>query len=331
VSYLVAAGLVLGVLAYSMFAGADFGAGFWDLTAGGDVEGRGPRALIDRSLAPVWEANHTWLIYCLVAMWTAFPGPFAAIMTTLYLPLGLAALGIVLRGSGFAFRKATTGTDRERLSSTVFATSSVITPFAFGTVAGALASGRVPSGGNGPPVSSWINPSSLFTGVLAVAVCAYLAAVFLTADAERSRDPELQEWFSRRAWAAAMATGVLSVVGLFVARADAERLYARLLDVAWSLVLVSLVAGLGALLSLGRLSPRLVRCLSSAAVAALVVAWAVAQAPYLLGTHAAITVSAAPQATLVTLAAIIVAAVAVVVPSLTLLYVLQQRARLESE
>jgi cytochrome d ubiquinol oxidase subunit II len=331
VSYLVAAGLVLGLLAYSMFGGADFGAGFWDLAAGGGVKGRARRALIDRSVAPVWEANHTWLIYCLVVMWTAFPGPFAAIMTTLYLPLGIAALGIVLRGSGFAFRKVTTRSDRARLSSTVFATSSVITPFAFGTVAGALASGRVPAGGNGPPVSSWINPSSLFTGVLAVALCAYLAAVFLAADAEGVMNRELRDWFSHRAWVAAMVTGALSVSGLFVAHADAERLYARLLDVAWPFVLLSIGLGLAALLLLGRMSPRLVRYLSSGAVGALVVAWAVAQAPYLLGTHAAITVSAAPHATLVTLSAIFVAAAAVVVPSLTLLYVLQQQARLEGE
>lgn len=327
-SLAVAVGLVLGVVAYSMFAGADFGAGFWDLTAGGDVEGRGPRELIDRSLAPVWEANHTWLIYCLVLMWTAFPGPFAAITTTLYLPLGIAALGIVLRGSGFAFRKITTRTGQERLSSTVFATSSVITPFALGTVAGALASGRVPTDGDGPPVSSWINPSSLFTGVLAVAVCAYLAAVFLTADARRAGDLGLEDWFSRRARVAGLVTGALSVIGLFVARADAQRLYTRLLGPAWPVVVISLGTGLAALLLMGRVSSRLLRCLSAAAVAALVVAWAVAQAPYLLGTHAALTASAAPRATLVTLSAIVAVAVAVVVPSLALLYLLQQRARL---
>src|SRR5581483_8914932 len=107
----VSAALLVGVVAYAVFGGADFGAGFWDLTAGGAERGRRPRALIDRSLGPVWEANHTWLIYCLVVLWTAFPTGFAAIMTTLYVPLGLAALGIVLRGSGFAFRKAVASTE----------------------------------------------------------------------------------------------------------------------------------------------------------------------------------------------------------------------------
>src|SRR3954452_18363901 len=130
-AYVAAAALVIGLLAYAAFGGADFGAGFWDLTAGGAEGGRDKRARIDESLGPVWEANHTWLIYCLVVMWTAFPQAFAAVMTTLYLPLGIAALGIVLRGSGFAFRKAVWRTSQARLSGVAFAVSSVLTPFAF--------------------------------------------------------------------------------------------------------------------------------------------------------------------------------------------------------
>ncbi|NUQ32744.1 MAG: cytochrome d ubiquinol oxidase subunit II, partial [Dermatophilaceae bacterium] len=182
-STVVAGGLLLGVLAYAVFGGADFGAGFWDLTAGGADRGRAARARIDHSLAPVWEANHTWLIYCLVVFWSAFPAAFAAVMTTMYLPLGLAAFGIVLRGSGFAFRKAVLRTSQQRLGGAAFAASSVITPFFFGAVGGGIASGRVPAGGHGDPVHSWLNPMSVLTGGLAVAVCAYLAAVLLAADA----------------------------------------------------------------------------------------------------------------------------------------------------
>src|SRR5207244_4390915 len=118
--------------------------------------------------------NHVWLIFCLVVMWTAFSGAFAAIMSTLYLPLGFAAFGIVLRGSGFAFRKVSTRTSEQRAHGAVFAASSVITPFFFGTVVGGIASGRVPAGGSGDPMSSWINPTSILGGVLAVLVCAYL-------------------------------------------------------------------------------------------------------------------------------------------------------------
>jgi len=132
----------LNVVLYAVFAGADVRAGFWDLTAGGALPGRERRALIEHSIGPVWEANHVWLIFCLVLLWSAFPTAFAAIMTALYVPLGLAALGIVLRGSGFAFRKVAVGTRAQRGSGVAFAASSVLTPSFFGAVAGGIASGR---------------------------------------------------------------------------------------------------------------------------------------------------------------------------------------------
>jgi cytochrome bd ubiquinol oxidase subunit II len=317
-SDVVAVALLLGVLAYAVFGGADFGAGFWDLTAGGAERGRAPRALIDDSLGPVWEANHTWLVYCLVVFWTAFPTAFAAVMTTLYLPLGLAVLGIVLRGSGFAFRKAIEDTRYQRMAGAAFAASSVVTPFFFGTVAGAIASGRVPGGG---AVSSWVNPTSLLAGVLAVAVCAYLAAVFLTADAPAG----LVDYFRRRAWITAWVAGAISVAGIFVLRADARRLFDGLLGRALPIALLSVLAGLVALVLMRRAAARLVRVLAALAVAALVVAWGVAQYPYLLGTHAAIADVAAPHASLVALTVIVGAAVVVVTPSFALLYTLQQR------
>jgi cytochrome bd ubiquinol oxidase subunit II len=313
----VAIALMLGVLCYSVFAGADFGAGFWDLTAGGAERGRAPRAVIDHSLGPVWEANHTWLIYCLVVFWTGFPAAFADVMRTLYLPLGLAALGIVLRGSGFAFRKAVAATSHQRLAGAAFAASSVVTPFFFGTVAGALASGRVP----GSAVTSWINPTSLLGGVLAVAVCAYLAAVLLTADAPAG----LTAYFRKRAWIAAWVTGGLAVAGIVVLRFDARRIFDRLFGPALPVALVSLAAGLLALVLLRRVAARLVRLLAGLAVAALIVGWGVAQYPYLLGTHFRLADAAAPHSTLVALIVIVAVAIALVGPSFVLLYTLQQR------
>jgi cytochrome d ubiquinol oxidase subunit II len=328
VSDVVAAGLLLGVLAYAVFGGADFGAGFWDLTAGGAARGRAPRALIDHSLGPVWEANHTWLIYCLVVFWTGFPAPFAAVMTTLYLPLGLAVLGIVLRGSGFAFRKVLVSTDQQRLTGATFAVSSVVTPFFLGAIGGGIASGRVPAQGHGDPVRSWLNPTSLFAGAFAVAVCAYLAAVFLTADARAGADADLEAWFRRRAWVAAWACGALSIAGLIVTRADAPRLFTRLVGAAFPAVILSVLAGAAALILLRRVAPRVVRLLAAAAVAALVLGWGFAQYPYLLGTHASVADSAAPHASLVALAVVVAAAAVLIVPSFALLYTLQQRARL---
>jgi cytochrome bd ubiquinol oxidase subunit II len=323
--------LAVGVLAYAVFGGADFGAGFWDLTAGGAARGRAPRALIDHSLGPVWEANHTWLIYCLVVFWSAFPAAFAAVMTTLYVPLGLAAFGIVLRGSGFAFRKVVVRTSQQRLAGAAFAASSVLTPFFLGVVGGSIASGRVPAAGNGDPLRSWWNPTSLFAGALAVVACAYLAGVFLTADARIEGDQSLEDWFRRRTWVAAWATGALSVAGLVVARLDASRLFSRLVGPALPAVAVSVLSGLAALVLLRRAAPRLVRLLAATAIAALLVGWSIAQYPYVLGTHTTLGQAAAPRASLVALTAIVVAAILLVAPSFALLYILQQRARLRAE
>jgi cytochrome bd ubiquinol oxidase subunit II len=329
VTNLVAVVLFLGVMLYAVFGGADFGAGFWDLTAGGAERGRRPRALVDHSIGPVWEANHVWLIYCLVVLWTAFPRGFAAIMSTLYVPLGLAALGIVLRGAGFAFRKVSVRTAEQRVTGAAFAASSVITPFFFGAVAGGIASGRVPDGGGGDPVTSWLNPTSALGGGLAVVVCAYLAAVFLTAEARARDDGDLEEWFRRRAVVAAGAAGILALGGIAILLADAQRLFDRLLGPALPLVVISAVSGGAALVLLGRAAPRLLRVLAVVAVGAVVAGWGVAQYPFLLGTHLLLGAAAAPGPTLVAVTVVFGAAALLVVPSLALLYVLQQRGRLE--
>jgi cytochrome bd ubiquinol oxidase subunit II len=326
----VAVELFVGVVFYAVFGGADFGAGFWDLTAGGPQRGRRPRELIDRSLGPVWEANHVWLIFCLVVLWTAFPRAFAAIMSTLYVPLGLAALGIVLRGSGFAFRKVTIRTVQQRATGAVFAASSVITPFFFGTVAGGIASGRVPPDGGGDALRSWVNPTSALGGALAVVVCAYLAAVFLAADASAQADPDLEGWFVRRVFLVAGVAGALALGGIGILDADAPRLFHRLVGPALPLVIISAVSGAAALFLLGRVSPRLLRVLAVVAAGAVVAGWGVAQYPYLLGTHLRISEAAAPTPTLWAVTLAFTAAVLLCVPSLGLLYLLQQRGHLES-
>src|SRR6187402_2275791 len=183
-SNLVAVVLFLAVLAYAIFGGADFGAGFWDLVAGGTKRGERPREVIDHSIAPVWEANHVWLIFIFVLLWTCFPEAYASITLTLFVPLTLAALGIVLRGAGFAFRKAVFRTRDRRSFGAAFAVSSVLVPYCLGAVVGGIASGRVPAGGvAGDPWHSWINPSSILGGCLAVVVAAYLASVYLIWDA----------------------------------------------------------------------------------------------------------------------------------------------------
>src|SRR3954454_7026298 len=206
--------MFLGVIVYALLGGADFGSGFYDLTAGGGEGGARLRTLVDHSIGPVWEANHVWLIYILVIWWTGFPTAFAAAMSTLFIPMALALAGIVLRGATFAFRKYAATLPQARLFGAVFAGSSLISPFFLGTVAGAIASGRVPAEGYGNRLDSWLNPTSLVGGCLAVASCVFLAGVFLTADASRSGDTSLADGLRGRTLAVGGVTGLIVFAGL---------------------------------------------------------------------------------------------------------------------
>jgi cytochrome d ubiquinol oxidase subunit II len=320
----IAAIMFAGVIAYAVLAGADFGAGFWDLTAGGAERGRGPRHLIDESVGPVWEANHTWLIYCLVILWSGFPTAFSSITTTLFVPLGLAVLGIVARGTGFAFRKVTVTTRYQRLFGAAFAVSSVVTPYCFGAIAGGIASGRVPTGGNGNAVAAWNNPTSVLGGVLAVLVCAYLAAVYLTAAAP---DTALRGYFRSRALLVAAVTGAVSVGGIFVLRSDAHRLFHQLSHRGLPLLIIAAVAGATGVALLLRGVLRGLRATAALAVAAVVCGWGVAQYPFLLGTHLRLADAASPRATLWVLIGVACAAALLIVPSLVLLFTLFSRPR----
>jgi cytochrome bd ubiquinol oxidase subunit II len=329
----VAVVLWIGVIAYAVFGGADFGAGFWDLVAGGARRGERPRALIDHALAPVWEANHVWLIFCLVVLWTAFPRAFTAIMTTLTVPLLLAVLGIVARGAGFAFRKVSFSMPRRRVFGAAFAMSSVVTPFAMGTVAGGIASGRVPLGNAvGNRVTSWLNPTSIMGGTLAVATCAYLAGIFLAGDARRFGDGELCGYFTRRAIGAAAAAGLVALAGIFILHADDRRLFDRLSHRALPVVIVSVACGLGALVLLLRdRALRWAQVLAVVAVAAVVAAWGVAQYPDLLPRELTIDQAASSSTVLAWVLAVAAVAVVLIVPSLALLYTLDQQSRLEDD
>jgi cytochrome d ubiquinol oxidase subunit II len=324
--------LWIAVTLYALFGGADFGSGFWSLVAGSSERGRRARRLIDWAIGPVWEANHVWLIFMLVTLWTGFPEAFASVMSTLFIPLSLAALGIVLRGAGFAFQRVAARTSGRRLAGAAFAVSSVLTPFFMGTVAGAVASGRVPVGNAaGDPVTSWLNPVSLLLGALFVAAGAYLAAVFLVSDARRRSDHDLVRYFTARARAAALAAGVLAVAGIFVLRSDARFIYDGLTGDGLPLVAVSLVCGLGALVLLWRGAQRGVRPLAVGAVAAIIWGWGVAQYPYLLPTSLTIEQGAGAAETLTAVLVVFGVAVVVVLPALALLFTLDQRSLLEEE
>jgi cytochrome d ubiquinol oxidase subunit II len=324
-----AAILWVGATFYALFGGADFGGGFWDLIAGDAEKGARPRALIERSLTPVWEANHVWLIFIIVVLWTAFPPAFSAVFSTLYVPIALAALGIVLRGAGFAFRKSVVTLTEQRNLGATFALSSVVTPFFMGAVVGAIASGNVPADGNGDAFSSWLEPLPLLVGAMFVASGAYLSAVFLVGDARRAGEADLERYFVRRALAAGSVAGLAAAVGLVELHSEARYVFDRLVDQGLPLVIVSLLCGVGLLVVLLRGGRRPLRPLAAGAVVAVIWGWGVAQFPYLLPTSLRIDQAAAPEPTLETIFIVFAAAAVLVLPSLALLYALSQRDLLE--
>ena len=328
----VAAVLWVGVTLYAVFGGADFGSGFWALLAGGGQRGKRARELIDWAIGPVWEANHVWLIFMLVTLWTAFPEAFGSVMSTLFIPLCLSALGIVLRGAGFAFHRVAERASARRFAEVAFGVASVLTPFFMGTVVGAVASGRVPVGNaQGDLVTSWLNPVSLLLGALFVAAGVYLAAVFLVSDARRFGDREMVDYFATRAFAAAVVAGTVAVASIFVLRDDARYIYDGLTSEGLPLVLISLACGLGALVLLWRRARRGARPLAVLAMVAMIWGWGAAQYPYLLPETLTIEEGAGASETLTVVLALFGVAVVVVVPALALLFALDQRSLLEEE
>jgi cytochrome d ubiquinol oxidase subunit II len=323
----VAAALFAGVVVYGLFAGADFGSGFFDLTAGGPERGAELRTLVDHSIGPVWEANHVWLIYVLVTWWTAFPETFAAATTTLFVPFLLALLGIVLRGASFVFRKYSGSLTEARLFGAVFAGSSLIAPFFLGTIAGAIASGRVPADGRGDLWTSWLNPTSLLGGTIAVGTCSFLAGVFLTADAERAGHHDLGTTLRRRTLVVGLATGVVVFAALVPIQRDAPTLSAGLTGRAAPLIMVSGVAGALTLVLLVRRRLHAARISAVVAVATVLLGWGVGQYPWLLVDEVTIESAAGARATLVALLVAVGLAVVLVLPALAYLFSLTQSER----
>jgi cytochrome bd ubiquinol oxidase subunit II len=318
--------VLVGLILYTVLAGADFGAGMWQLTAGAGEHAERIRDHAHESMAPVWEANHVWLIFVITVFWTAYPTAFGSIASTLSVPLFLAAIGIILRGAAYALRSGTRTGREVRMVDTLFAVSSVLTPFALGTMVGAVAAGRVPVGNAaGHLISSWLNPTSILIGAIAVATSAYLAAVFLSADAVRLDEPDLEEAFRSRALVAGVLAGALSIGGLAVLHADAHRLYHRLLaGPGLPTLIISLLAGILALAFVWRRRFEYARFSAALAVAAIIAGWALAQQPILLR-GLTIKQAAAPHDTLVLVVIAVIAGGAILFPSLAALFSLVLR------
>jgi cytochrome d ubiquinol oxidase subunit II len=323
--------VLAGLALYMVLAGADFGAGFWQLFAG-----RGPRAEQVRehahhSMAPVWEANHVWLIFVLTVFWTSYPKAFGSIASTLGAALFVAAIGIVFRGAAYALRAGAAGARESALIDTVFSLSSILAPFALGAAIGAIATGRVPVGNAaGHLFSSWLNPTSIFIGVLAVVSCAYLAAVYLAADAARAGQQDLEREFRLRALGAGVVAGLLAVAGIFVVYGDRHSLFRSLLSGrAVIAVIISAVAGAATLVLVYRRRFEPARYGAALAVAAVVAGWALARWPTILP-GLSIDQAAAGHDTLVWVVVCVFGGAAILFPSLALLFRLTLTGRLHA-
>ncbi|MET9609298.1 cytochrome d ubiquinol oxidase subunit II [Streptomyces sp. NPDC006512] len=327
---LVAFVLLLAVAAYACAGGTDYGAGFWDLTAGGAERGKRPRWLIDHAMAPVWEVNNVWLIFVLILMWTGFPVFFQTVFTAMWLPLALAALGMVLRGAGFALRKPTRRLARRRLYGAVFAIASLLTPFCLGAAAGAIASGRVAPGTEASD-HAWASSASLVFGLLTVAATALLGAVFLTADAARFDAPDLVGYFRRRALVSLGAVAAAAVAVLLVARGDAPHVWHGLTH-GWGLALaiVSALAFVATGLLVLKAEARWARFTCVGIVGAAVIAWGMAQRPYLIPTSLSVADAAGDSQTLAWLTVVSFVALLLVAPAVFLLYWMDTHGELES-
>ncbi|HWF26392.1 MAG TPA: cytochrome d ubiquinol oxidase subunit II [Solirubrobacteraceae bacterium] len=323
----VLAGLVL----YTVLGGADFGAGFWQLTAGRGERAERIRDQARHSMGPVWEANHVWLIFVLTVFWTAYSRAFESIASTLTVPLFIAAIGIIFRGATYALRAGALRAREWRAIDTVFSVSSLLTPFALGAAIGGIATNRVPVGNAaGHPFSSWLNPTSILVGVLAVVSCAYLAAVYLAADAAHLHDSSLVREFRLRALGAGVVAGAVAIAGVFIVKADNPGLYHALLNgSALPAVIASFVAGLATLTLVYRRRFEVARYTAAAAVAAIIAGWALARWPTILP---GLTVyqAAAPHDSLVAIVVAVLAGGAILFPALALLFRLALTGRFQA-
>jgi cytochrome d ubiquinol oxidase subunit II len=324
---IVAGVMVLVLNAYVLMGGADFGAGVWDLLASGPRRER-QRDLIAKSIAPIWEANHVWLIVVVVMLFTGFPSAFGVLSIVLHLPLTIMLLGIVLRGSAFVFRSygSQDRTTRHRWGA-AFAAASIVTPIVLGVIIGAIASGRVGAAStrvNGGTfvdvyVTPWLSPFPLAVGGFALSLFAMLAAVYLTIEA---RDDDLRDDFRARALAAAGAVLVFALVSLLLARTDAPRVAESIVGSPWAIVLhvCTGASAVAAIVALRMRRFRVARIAAASQVSFILWGWAFSQYPYIVPTPLTIDAAAAPSITLELLLIGLAGGALILIPSLRYLF-----------
>ncbi|MBA2391673.1 MAG: cytochrome d ubiquinol oxidase subunit II [Ktedonobacteraceae bacterium] len=313
-----------GLIAYAVLGGADFGAGVWDLFAIGKQAER-QRKLINHAIGPVWEANHTWLIFLVVGLFNVFPSAFAALFTALFVPFSIVLIGIVLRGAAFIFSYYAVNVQGPfaRWWGRTFSVTSLITPFFLGASAAAVASGKLlaPDGtARADLFASWTSPFALTIGAMAVVLCATLAAVYLTVEARNDKDEELAEHFRLRALVAGAVTAVLGALGLFFSINDAPTLWSGMLAHALPVVIATMIIGLATAVMLFRKQYRLARILIIAEAAFLLSSWGLSQYPYIIPPHLTIDNAANAPNVIITLLIGIGIGLVILLPSLYYLF-----------
>jgi cytochrome d ubiquinol oxidase subunit II len=267
----------LGLVVYAITGGADLGVGLWSLLAGGRRKAEQERA-IRHAIAPIWEANHVWLIFVIVVLFSGFSPAFAAISIALHVPIALALLGMVFRGAAYVFHAYGIQTEESRASwSRVFGWASVLTPLALGAIVAGLSSGDIRVNGHEVTTgffAGWTTPFALAVGLFALGLFGLLAAVYLAAETEGL----LSDDFQRRAIAMEVVCGVLAAVTFLLARSYAPRFFENLLGspLTWLIQAAAAVAAVGTLLLLFAREVRFARLTAAAQVALVILGWGLA-------------------------------------------------------
>jgi cytochrome d ubiquinol oxidase subunit II len=319
----VAGVVVVALMAYAIFAGADFGAGVWEALAFG-TRRHEVREALSRSMGPVWETNHVWLILILVTLWTGFPTAFAAIFESLFIPLTVALVGIVFRGAAFAFRHYGESAGGELpATDLVFSMASIITPFALGVAVGAVAYGRIEPGTEASSATdAWLHPFPLACGLIGLGICAFLTPFYML---ERPLG-DLREQFRQMALFGSLGLGVVTTLALVVAAWDAPDFFDRLIEpVPLLLIAVAVLLGLASLAVVWR-ALHLAAPVAAGAVVAVIAAWALAMHPYLILPALEVNDAAANDSVLQAFLIALPVGAAILVPSLLYLFVLFARA-----
>ena len=319
---LIAAVMLTSLIVYALVGGADYGGGMWDLLASGPRAKRQRHAIVE-AIAPIWEANHVWLILVIVLLFSGFPRAFSAIMIALHIPITAMLIGIVLRGSAFVFRKYDSTADAvQRRWSTIFGIASFFTPFFQGLALGALTTGDIHVVEDHVTTgffAGWLTPFALACGLFALALFAFLAATYMTVDTQGQ--PDLQNDFRLRAIWAETALIPLAIIVFITSKYGAALMYRGLTNW-WAPLLLGWTAlsALTAALALWSRRFYLARIAAVAQVTFILLGWGLAQFPHLVTPDVTLQNAAAPESTLKLLLLALGAGAVVLLPSLIYLF-----------